>query len=183
MTKKILWRMLLILIALIFNSFTGPAQEYISEAVIDEDTGATAKFARSVELVPEERMEIYVSTESTLPWELKVTQIDSANKELITIYNGGGDEEKNIRKEFASPGHYAFELEPVITLDTRGFLPVDASYTPPINWHMSVIKYKLVQQTTSPTSDLYASLLQTLSNILDKIYNYLHPLLSESSNK
>lgn len=140
--REFMWGMLLVLMASIFTSSTVTAQNFSSESVIDENTGATANFARSVELISGERLNINVSTESILPWTLKVTQTDSAGKELVTEYNGGVNEEKKIRKDFTSPGHYTLELTPNLKLSTRSFLPVDLAYTPTINWHVLVTKYK-----------------------------------------
>lgn len=182
--RKILWGMLFVLMALIFTSFTVTAQKYTSESVIDEDTGATTNFARSVELIPGERLKIDVSSESVLPWEFKVTQTDSSGKDLVTTYNCGGNEEKKIRKELTSPGHYTFELISTTGISTKS-LGIDViDYTTAINWHMSVTKYKpILTDPENFTRDPVGSLLQILNTILSDIYNYLYQILGKSVNK
>ena len=153
-----------------------------SESVFDNDTGATPNFAQSVELIPGERLKIDVSSESVLPWEFKTTQTDLAGKELVTTYYGGGINPKEIRTESTSPGHYTLELISLTGIYNKNIL--DIEYKMPINWHMSVTKYKpILADPENFTRDPVGSLLQILNTILDDLYNYLHQILGKSGNK
>ena len=179
--RKILWVMLFVLMALIFTSFTVTAQKYTSESVIDKDTGAMTKFVQPVELIPRERLEIDVSSESPLPWTFTVTQTDSAGKDLVIMeaYGSSGLPyyEKKIRKDLTSPGHYTLELISKGKSNTAGisYGLVDADLGAPINWHMSVTKYKpILVDPKNFKRDPVGSLLQTLNIILDDIAYYLH---------
>lgn len=180
--RKFLWGMLFVLMALIFTSFTVTAQKYTSESVIDKDTGATPNFARSVDLNPGEILKIDVSSESLFPWKFTVTQTDSAGKDLVTTYNGGGIDPKEIRDDYTSPGHYTLELISTSGATSTNYLALE--YKTPINWHMSVTKDKpILADPENFTRDPVGSLLQILNTIVDDIYNYLHKILGKSGNR
>jgi hypothetical protein len=174
--RKILWGMLFVLMALIFTSFTVTALKYTSESVVDKDTDEATKFAQSVELIPGERLKIDVSSESDHTWKFIVTQTDSARKELVTEYYGGALYEKKIKKDLISPGHYTLELISLDKFNPKGIInAVDIELTAPINWHMSVTKYKpILADPENFKRDPVGSLLQILNTILDYIAYYLH---------